>query len=101
MHVLNGGVAPDRGRLVIAGEEQNAYSAARAKALGLRSVFQELSLCPNLTVAENARVFHAPIQGFDWRKRAGRLIVEKLDEIFPRHGVGADDLVHDLSIRPH
>jgi ribose transport system ATP-binding protein len=98
MHVLNGGVAPDRGRLVISGEEQNAYSAARAKALGLRSVFQELSLCPNLTVAENARVFHAPIRGFGWRKRAGRLIVEKLDEIFPGHGVGTDDLVQDLSI---
>jgi ribose transport system ATP-binding protein len=98
MHVLNGGVAPDRGRLVISGEEQNAYSAARAKALGLRSVFQELSLCPNLTVAENARVVHPSIRGFGWRKRAGRLIVEKLNEIFPGHGVGADDLVQDLSI---
>ena len=36
MHVLAGAVAPDRGRLVICGEEQRAYSAARAKALGLR-----------------------------------------------------------------
>ena len=98
MHVLNGGVAPDRGRLAIAGEEQRAYSAARARALGLRSVFQELSLCPNLTVAENARVFHPSIRGFGWRKRAGRLIGEKLDEIFPGHGVAPGDLVQDLSI---
>jgi ribose transport system ATP-binding protein len=98
MHVLNGAVAPDRGRLTIGGEEQPAYSAARARALGIRSVFQELSLCPNLTVAENARVFHASIRGFGWRSRAGRLILDKLDEIFPGHGVRAGDLVADLSI---
>jgi ribose transport system ATP-binding protein len=98
MHVLNGGVTPDRGRLVVAGEEQRGWSAARAKALGLRSVFQELSLCPNLTVAENARVYHPSVRGFGWRRRAGRLILDKLDEIFPGHGVGAGDLVQDLSI---
>src|SRR5208337_4390837 len=98
MHVLNGGVTPDRGRLVVAGEEQRGWSAARAKALGLRSVFQELSLCPNLTVAENARVYHPSVRGFGWRRRAGRLILDKLDEIFPGHGVSASDLVQDLSI---
>ena len=98
MHVLNGGVTPDAGRLVIAGEEQRFYSAARAKALGLRSVFQELSLCPNLTVAENARVFHPSIRGFGWRKRAGRLILDQLDEIFSGHGVGPGDLAQDLTI---
>ena len=37
MHILNGGVAPDRGRLVIAGHEERSYwTPARAKALGLR-----------------------------------------------------------------
>ena len=71
MHVLNGAVAPDRGRLVICGEELRAYSAARAKAFGLRPVYQELSLCPNLTVAENARIVHPSIRGFGWRRRAG------------------------------
>ncbi len=98
MHVLTGGVAPDAGRLEVAGEEQSAYTAARAKALGLRCVFQELSLCPNLTVAENARVFHPSIGGFGWRRQAGKLIADKLDEIFPGHGIGPADLVQDLSI---
>ncbi|HZZ63561.1 MAG TPA: sugar ABC transporter ATP-binding protein [Roseiarcus sp.] len=98
MHVLNGGVVADRGRVLVAGEEQQTYSAVRAKALGLRPVYQELSLCPNLTVAENARIIHLSIRGFGWRKRAGRLILDKLDEIFPRHGIGSDDLVQDLSI---
>ena len=98
MHVLNGGVAPDRGRLVVGGEEQPHWTSARARALGLRCVFQELSLCPNLTVAENARVVHPAIQGFGWRRRAGRLILDKLDEIFPGHGVRPGDLVQDLTI---
>ena len=98
MHILAGGATPDRGRLIIAGEDQHAYSASRATALGIRCVFQELSLCPNLTVAENARVFHPAIRGFNWRGRAGRLILDKLDEIFPGHGVGAANLIQDLSI---
>jgi ribose transport system ATP-binding protein len=98
MHVLNGAVTPDGGRLVVEGQEESAYSPARAKALGLRPVYQELSLCPNLTVAENARIVHLSIRGFGWRKRAGRLILDKLDEIFPGHGIESDDLVQDLSI---
>ena len=98
MHVLAGTIAPDTGRILIAGENQGSYSPARAKDLGVRCVFQELSLCPNLTVAENARVFHPAIKGFNWRGRAGSLIVDKLDEIFPDHGIRATDSVQDLSI---
>jgi ribose transport system ATP-binding protein len=98
MHVLNGGVVPDRGRLVVAGAEEFHWTSARAQALGLRCVFQELSLCPNLTVAENARVVHPAIYGVGWRRRAGRLILDKLDEIFPGHGVRPGDLVQDLTI---
>jgi ribose transport system ATP-binding protein len=98
MHVLNGGVAPDRGRFVADGEEHPHWNSARARALGLRCVFQELSLCPNLTVAENARVVHPAIHGFGWRRRSARLILDKLDEIFPGHGVRPGDLVQDLTI---
>src|SRR5579883_825626 len=98
MNVLAGTLAPGAGRLVINGEEQRDYSPTRAKALGVRCVFQELSLCPNLTVAENARVFHAALTGLNWRKKAGRLILDKLDEIFPGHGVNPGDLIQDLSI---
>jgi ribose transport system ATP-binding protein len=98
MHVLAGTAVPDRGRLVLFGEEQNGTSPAQAKKLGIRCVFQELSLCPNLTVAENARIFHPALSGFNWRRKAGALIIDKLNEIFPGHGVGASDLVADLAI---
>ena len=98
MHVLIGGVAPDAGGIAIGGVEPAAYGATQAKALGIRCVFQELSLCPNLTVAENARVFHPGVRGFGWRRRSGKLILDKLDEIFPGHGVSGGDLVQGLSI---
>ncbi len=98
MHVLAGALAPDSGRILVHGAEQQGYSNRRAGELGVRCVFQELSLCPNLTVAENAFVVHPALRGFNWRRKAGDLVLEKLDEIFPGHGVSASDLVQDLPI---
>ncbi|MBK1699121.1 sugar ABC transporter ATP-binding protein [Rhodovibrio salinarum] len=99
MHVLAGTLAPDRGAIAIRGADETAsWAVSSAQDRGVRCIFQELSLCPNLTVAENARVAHAGIKGWGWRRRASRLIVDKLDEIFPGHGVKGDDVVGDLSI---
>ncbi len=98
MHVLAGTLRPDNGNIVISGAQQAVYSVALAQKLGIRCVFQELSLCPNLTVAENARINHATLTGFGWRRRAGDLIIAKLDEIFPGHGIDPSDTVYDLSI---
>ena len=99
MHVLAGTLAPDRGAIVIDGApREGQYSVAAAHRLGIRCVFQELSLCPNLTVAENARILHPAVKGWGWRGRAGRMIADKLDEIFPGHGVSADDVVGDLAL---
>jgi len=99
MHVLAGTLRPDSGTITVGGEDLTArYDVALAQKRGIRCVFQELSLCPNLTVAENARVFHATLQGFGWRRRSGRLILGQLDEIFPGHGILPGDVVGDLGI---
>jgi ribose transport system ATP-binding protein len=98
MHILAGTLAPDAGKILIQGALREAYSVVAAQALGIRCVFQELSLCPNLTVAENARILHPTIAGWRWRRRAGDMIRAKLDEIFPGHGVSPDSIVSDLSI---
>jgi ribose transport system ATP-binding protein len=98
MHILAGTLEPSRGSIAIGGAMQAHHAVALAQKLGIRCVFQELSLCPNLTVAENARVNHAAIRGFGWRRRAGELIRAKLDEIFPGHGISPSDIVRDLSI---
>ena len=98
MHTLAGTLAPDRGRIAVRGAAEESYSVVRAQRLGIRCVFQELSLCPNLSVAENTRVNHPSLRGFGWRRRAAALIAAKLDEIFPGHGIDASDIVSDLSI---
>ena len=99
MNVLAGTLVPDRGTIAVSGGDRTAiYDVSRAHELGIRCVFQELSLCPNLTVAENARIFHPGLKGWGWRRRAGEMIAGKLDEIFPGHGIAADDVVGDLSI---
>ena len=58
VNVLTGTLSPTSGELYIDGELQSAsYDIFMANKLGIRHVYQELSLCPNLTVRENMRVF--------------------------------------------
>ena len=99
MNVLAGTLPSDDGNIGIRGHDMaGQYDVREAHKNGIRCVFQELSLCPNLTVAENARIVHKSLRGFGWKKRARRLIAQKLDEIFPNHGISTDDVIDDLSI---
>ncbi|MGJ8534205.1 MAG: sugar ABC transporter ATP-binding protein [Alphaproteobacteria bacterium] len=99
MNILSGVLSPDTGTISFAGEAITArYGVSEAKQFGLRCVFQELSLCPNLTVAENARITHPQIRGFGWRNDASELIKKWLDEVFPDNGIKGDDVVGDLTI---
>ncbi|TPL47312.1 sugar ABC transporter ATP-binding protein [Mesorhizobium sp. B2-4-6] len=98
MHMVAGTLRPDGGQIAVRGNQEASYSVARALELGIRCVFQELSLCPNLSIAENTRINHPSLAGFGWRRRAADLIRAKLDEIFPDHGISADDIAGDLSI---
>lgn len=98
MHMVAGTLRPDGGQIAVRGNQEAGYSVARALELGIRCVFQELSLCPNLSVAENTRINHPSLAGFGWRRKAADLIQAKLDEIFPGHGISADDIAGDLSI---
>ena len=97
INVLTGAVAPSAGQVVAEGAVQD-YSASAARRLGIRCVSQELSLCPNLTVAENTRLIHPRLRGFGWRRRAGALIEAALDEIFPGHGIAPGTPVADLTL---
>ncbi len=99
MQVLAGTLEPDGGALAIDGAEvAGKWNVARAHAAGVRCVFQELSLCPNLSIAENTRVAHPSIRGFGWRKKAAQLLFGQLDRIFPGHGLTPGAIVGDLPI---
>jgi ribose transport system ATP-binding protein len=98
MHMIAGALSLSGGRVTIGGTVEDNYSILRARQRGIRCVFQELSLCPNLSVSENTRVGHKSLRGLGWRRRAANLISAKLDEIFSGHDISASDVVSDLSI---
>jgi len=99
MNVLSGALSASAGTLSIGGEDlTERYDVRTAHQAGVRCVFQELSLCPNLSIAENARIAHPALRGFGWRRRAAALMQDALDRIFPGHGLSMAGLVGDLSI---
>ncbi|MHC1551612.1 sugar ABC transporter ATP-binding protein [Phyllobacterium sp. K27] len=98
VNVINGGLTPHEGDIALGGQSIEKYNVKVARDHGVRCVFQELSLCPNLTVAENTRIMHRSLAGWGWRKRASAVVRAKLDEIFPGHHIPAGALVGDLTI---
>lgn len=99
MSVLSGARRSNAGWIETGGDRhEHGYSAEIARGLGVRCVFQELSLCPNLTIEENMRAMHPQLRGVGWRKRARRIIEAQLDAIFPGHSLRGSDIVGDLSL---
>lgn len=64
------GVYPmDEGSVVFDGKNISPKSPSEAMLLGISSVYQEVNLCPNLTVAENIFIGRQPMKGafIDWK----------------------------------
>ncbi|MDX2376550.1 sugar ABC transporter ATP-binding protein [Microbacterium sp. LRZ72] len=96
MRVLAGRERPDDGRVTWhAGGEWTQKSAADA---GVRMIYQELALCPDLTVAENIALSDRAARGWTWRRRAERDIADALDTVFPGHGISIVRRTSDLSM---
>ncbi|MEA2783124.1 MAG: ribose transport system ATP-binding protein [Rhodospirillaceae bacterium] len=51
--IIAGGLQPTAGRMIYDGEERNFASPADAKAAGIETVYQDLSLCTNVDVVAN------------------------------------------------
>lgn len=98
INVLNGTVERSSGRFLLDGEPVERWSPNEALGRGLRCIFQELSLCANLTAAENLRIVHRGLKGFGWKALARSLIAQKLNEIFPGHGISLTEKVGDLPL---
>lgn len=66
--VLSGVEAPDAGEIQLQGKAVRPASVLAAQTLGINTVFQELNLCPNLSVAENIHIGRFPMRGWaiDW-----------------------------------
>ncbi len=62
--IIAGVVTPDSGSIKIEGKESTIHSPAHATQHGIVPVFQELSLLPDLTVAENIFISNPPVNRF-------------------------------------
>jgi len=60
INVLSGMLTPDAGEILLAGKAVSIDSTRKAIELGIATVYQELSLLPNLTVAQNIALGHEP-----------------------------------------
>ena len=79
--VLTGLYAPDAGRIALGGEAISPRSTADAQDLGISTVYQEVNLAPNLSVAENLFIGRYPRRWgqIDWqrmRERSRQLLAE-------------------------
>jgi ribose transport system ATP-binding protein len=75
--VMAGVVAPDQGRIMLDGQETNFASPAQANKAGIVCIFQELSLIPELSVADNIVISEPPKKFGMIDRKAQRRIAEQ------------------------
>ncbi|MBQ0167807.1 MAG: sugar ABC transporter ATP-binding protein [Treponema sp.] len=71
--VLNGIYKRDSGEIFLDGKQMDNHSPEEAQMNGISTVFQEVNLCPNISVAENIFAGHEPklwnaFGPIDWKK---------------------------------
>ncbi|KXU88832.1 sugar ABC transporter ATP-binding protein [Paraburkholderia monticola] len=83
INVLTGVYSPDAGTIRLGGEVVAFASPQEAEAAGVRTLYQEVNLCPNLSVAENIFAGRQPRRfgAIDWPdiKRRAQEALARLD----------------------
>ncbi len=75
--VLTGVYTKDSGEIRLGGEEVNIRSPQESQAAGISTVYQEITLCPNLTVAENMFIGRGSYRFVNWKAmmvNAGKIL---------------------------
>src|SRR3954465_5448640 len=94
MKILEGVYTPDAGQILIDGQPVAIRSPQDARALGIGMIFQEFSLIPTLTVAQNIFLTREPrgagglINGREAEARARALFAEMDETVDPKAVVG-------------
>ena len=90
--IIAGVVTPDEGRLLLDGAPVAFASPAAAQAAGIACIFQELSLIPDLSVADNVAISNPPKRFGLIDRRVQRRVAE---EALARAGA---DNIHPLAL---
>lgn len=98
MKILTGAYQHDGGSMFIEGKEMKFDSIQDANANGVALVFQELSLAPNMTVADNIFVGNLPTGALSLVKK--KKLYQKTNELIQQFGVDikAEDKVGNLTV---
>jgi rhamnose transport system ATP-binding protein len=97
--IVSGVFPPDRGEVIVDGKPVDLQRPDDARRAGIATIYQELLLFPELTVAENIFMGHAPRAGLgrlDWRTMR-----EKTTDLLASlaiHDLHADRVVGSLSV---
>jgi rhamnose transport system ATP-binding protein len=96
--ILAGVYQPDAGTLIVGGREVALHGPAAARAAGIAVIYQEPTLFPDLTVAENMFIGRQPLRS--GRRIDRRSMLAEATAIFSRLGVPLDParLARGLSI---
>ncbi|HZP20356.1 MAG TPA: sugar ABC transporter ATP-binding protein [Bauldia sp.] len=97
LKILSGAQSPDRGEIVFDGKPVTLANPHAAQRLGIVTIYQEFTLAPNITIAENVFIGREPGRnGFvNWRRMAA-----ETRAITTRIGLDLNPmtLVRDLSV---
>ena len=91
--IISGAVQPTSGAILVDGREVQVRSPRDAFREGIATVYQELSLVPELTVGENILFGRLP------KRRRSRGIVVDWNEVFKQASTLLDSMQVDLDVR--
>jgi ribose transport system ATP-binding protein len=98
--IITGAVVPDGGQVLLDGEEVRFSSPQAARRAGISAVYQELSLVPDMTVAENVWLANEPVALGRVRRKERKERTARLLSLFEGSlgpSVGPDSFVSALS----
>jgi ribose transport system ATP-binding protein len=96
--IMAGVIAPDEGRMMLDGTPVSFASPAAANAAGIACIFQELSLIPDLSVADNIAISNPPRRFGLIDRRAQRRLAEEALARAGAENIHPLALVKDLSL---
>ena len=88
--MLSGALVPDEGTFIIEGQEYTSLTPAQAHYLGIQTIYQELSLALELTVAENIFIGNWP---------TNNLGIVDYPRLFKESKILLDNLKIDLDVQ--